>query len=174
MDQKAKSHKSGCAISHPNPISLSKLGQPMSLTLLEAPHPMQRIDVCRENMSLPAYKAANSQHEPLCVPSALTRRDTGNLLPGAATKLALRHPTNHKWPPHMFSLPGFPANMVFNGSARTSRAFCSQVVCFVPSKFSWHLNKSEHPSFPSPLLPSICQGKTKSWRFYWASICHPK
>lgn len=51
------------------------------LTLLEAPYPMQRIDVCRENMSLSAHKATKSQHEPLCVPSALKGRDTGNFLP---------------------------------------------------------------------------------------------
>ena len=41
-------------------------------------------------------------------------------------------PQAPKWPPHMFSPSGFSANILFKGSARTSRAFCSQVVWFVP------------------------------------------
>ena len=103
------------------------------LPLLQAPYPTQRMEACGENTSLPANKSPNSQYKPLCVPSAFTRRDTGNFLTGATAELTLQHhPQTPKWPLHMFSLPGFPANILFKGSARTSRAFCSQVVWFVP------------------------------------------
>lgn len=109
---------------------------------------------CAEKTSLPANNAANSQYKPLCAPSALTGRDAGNFPPRATTGLTLQHPHNPPNGPHTCSL--HPDSL----PTSCSRVWPEQAGHSVHrwfglshSKFSRHLNKSQHSALFYPLSP---------------------
>ena len=105
------------------------------LPLLEAPYPMQRREACRENTSLPANNAANSQYKPLCVPSALTERDAGNFLPRATTGLTLQHPTIPRMAPIHVLSTWIPCQHLVQGFGQNKQGilFTGGLVCPIPN-----------------------------------------
>lgn len=113
---------------------------------------MQRRDVCRENMSLPAYKAANRQHEPLCVPSALTGRNTGNFQPWTTTELTLRRPTIPQMAPTHVLSTWIPCQHLFQGFGQNKQGilFTGGLVCPVPNILGTWTNHSTLSSLSLP------------------------
>lgn len=104
------------------------------LTLLEAPYPMQRMDVCIKNMSLPAYRRQRVNTTPLCS-ICINRESTESFLPRPSAESALQRPTI---PPmastHVLStwIPCQPLTQGFSQSTQ-SILFTGGLVCPDPN-----------------------------------------
>lgn len=146
------------------------------LPLLQAPYPTQRMEACGENTSLPANKSPNSQYKPLCVPSAFTRRDTGNFLTGATAELTLQHPPRPPNGPYTCSLylDSLPTSC---SRVRPEQAGHSVHRWFglSHSKLSRHPNKSQHSVLSYLSLPPVCQWETNCGSLIKVALfCHLK
>jgi hypothetical protein len=105
-------------------------------------------------MSLPAYKTVESIRTPPC--TICTDRERQRTLPAMLSNRAYLPVSKNssKWPPHMYSLPGRPANLCSRVQSEQAGHSVRRWFGLSPSKFSRHLNKSQHSFTPSLIYRS--------------------